>query len=98
MIIILALPAFVNGQGRKKNIETVKYTTSITCQDCVNTIMKNLPLEKGIKDVRCDLKTKEVTVAFDSNKNNPEEIKKLLEKLGYTAKIVEKGEKSPVKR
>jgi copper chaperone CopZ len=50
--------------------------------------MTNLPQEKGIKDVKCDLTTKEVTVIYQKGKNNPAEIKKSIEKLGYTAKQV----------
>ncbi|MEZ4996559.1 MAG: heavy metal-associated domain-containing protein [Bacteroidales bacterium] len=34
------------------------------CESCVNTIMKNIPFEKGVKDVKCDLTTKEVTVQY----------------------------------
>ncbi len=50
--------------------------------------MTNLPQEKGIKDVNCDLSTKEVTVTYQKDKNNPDDIKKAIEKLGYTAKVV----------
>jgi copper chaperone CopZ len=89
-ILAIALMAMVtmavSAQDKEKNLETVKFKTSIDCQACVNKIMSNLPQEKGIKDVKCDLKTKEVTVAYNKEKNTPEEIKKSLEKLGYTAK------------
>lgn len=92
ILIITAIPTFASGQDKKKDVETVKYSTSIDCNDCVNKIMTNLPHEKGINDVKCDLKTKEVTVTFKKTRNNPEEIKKALEKLGFTAKIVKEGE------
>jgi copper chaperone CopZ len=97
ILIIAIIPAFAIGQDKKSNIATVKYVTSIDCEACVNTIMTNLPQEKGIKDVKCDLKTKEVTVSYQKDKNNPEEIKKSLEKLGYTAKVV-KPETAPAKK
>ncbi len=87
-LMLIAFPVLLTAQEKQKNTETVKYKTSIDCAACVNTIMTNLPQEKGIKDVKCDLKTKEVTVTYQKDKNNPDEIKKSLEKLGYTAKVV----------
>lgn len=96
-LLIAIIPAYAIAQNKKVNVETVKYVTSIDCDDCVNKIMTNLPQEKGIKDVKCDLKTKEVTVSYQKDKNSPEEIKKSLEKLGYTAKVV-KPETAPAKK
>lgn len=87
-LTIFSLPIVVMGQEKAKSIETVKFVTSIDCEACVNTIMTNLPLEKGIKDVKCNLKTKEVAVKYQKEKSNPEEIKKSIEKLGYTAKVI----------
>jgi copper chaperone CopZ len=52
--------------------------------------MTNLPHEKGVKDVKCDLSTKEVTVTYQKEKNDSEELKKAIEKLGFTAKNVNK--------
>ena len=85
--LLAALPLMASSQDKSKETETVKYKTSIDCDDCVKTIMSNLPQEKGIKDVKCDLKTKEVTVTYQKDKNNPELIKRSLEKLGYSAKL-----------
>jgi len=87
-MLIVAFPTFAIAQDKAKTTETVKYKTSIDCNNCVNTIMTNLPQEKGIKDVKCDLATKEVAVTYQKEKNNPEQIKKSIEKLGFTAKEV----------
>jgi copper chaperone CopZ len=87
-ILLFTIPVLLTAQDKDKTTETVKFETSIHCDNCVNKIMTNLPQEKGIKDVKCDLGTKEVTVTYQKDKNNPEEIKKAIEKLGYTAKQV----------
>ncbi|MBA4321522.1 MAG: copper resistance protein CopZ [Odoribacter sp.] len=92
LMLLVAVPALTIAQDKEKNVQTVKYTTSITCGACVNKIMTNLPHEKGIKDVKCDVKTKEVTVAYQKDKNSPDEIQKSLEKLGFTAKQVKEDE------
>ncbi len=87
-MLLVVIPAFAMAQEKAKTTETVKFKTSIDCAACVNTIMANLPQEKGVKDVKCDLKTKEVAVTYQNDKNNPEQIQKSIEKLGYTAKVV----------
>lgn len=87
-ILFVAFPSVLMAQDKDKTTETVKFKTSITCSSCVNSIMTNLPQEKGIKDVKCDLTTKEVSVTYQKDKNNPEQIKKNIEKLGFTAKVV----------
>jgi copper chaperone CopZ len=92
-LLIIALPGISSAQEKTKKVETVKFATSIDCKACVDKIMTNLPQEKGIKDVKCDLKTKEVEVTYQKEKNNAEEIKRNIEKLGFTAKVLSPVEK-----
>jgi periplasmic mercuric ion binding protein len=96
-ILIISVPALLTAQDKDKNnnTETVKFVTSIHCDNCVNTIMTNLPQEKGVRDVKCDLQTKVVAVTYQKDKNSTDEIRKAIEKLGYTAKPLteEKDEK-----
>jgi copper chaperone CopZ len=99
-VALIATPLFAYGQQKQdvkqdKNLETVKFTASITCENCVNTIMSSLPKEKGVKDVKTDLETKTVTVIFQKDKNSGEQIKRSIEKLGFTAKplLTEKEKK-----
>ncbi len=87
-MLLVAVPSLLSAQDKNKTTETVKFKTSIECNNCVNKVMTNLPQEKGIKDVKCDLTTKEITVTYQKDKNNPDDIKKAIEKLGYTAKVV----------
>ena len=88
IMLFIAMPGILTAQDKNKKTETVKFTTSIDCENCVNKIMTNLPFEKGIKDVQCDLETKEVAVIYQKDKNNPDDIKRAIEKLGYTAKEI----------
>lgn len=91
---LVSIPVMIFGQAKGKNLDTVKFATSIDCDACVNTIMSNLPKEKGVKDVKCDLKTKEVTVTYQQDKTSTELVQRNIEKLGYTAKPVKEEEKS----
>ncbi|MDX9930612.1 MAG: heavy metal-associated domain-containing protein [Bacteroidales bacterium] len=96
MAVILTLSVQANGQEQKKSVkdaktETVQFTTSMTCNMCVGKIMDNLPKEKGVKDVKTDLENKTVTVTFQKDKNSTQQIKRSIEKLGFTAKLVTTG-------
>jgi copper chaperone CopZ len=88
LFLLASASVVTSGQEKEKTLQTVKFATSIDCDDCVNTIMNNLPKEKGIKDVKCDLKTKEVTVTYQQDKTNTEMVQRKIEKLGYTARPV----------
>jgi copper chaperone CopZ len=93
-LLLLFSSVALNAQEKnKKEISTVKFETSIDCENCVNTIMKNIPFEKGVKDVKCDLTTKEVTVHYQKDKNKPEQLKRAIEKLGFTASEVKENKK-----
>lgn len=94
LILLIFSSVILSAQEKgKKELQTVRFETSIDCENCVNTIMKNIPYIKGVKDVKCDLATKEVTVKYQDGKTTPEVLKRSLEKLGYTAKEVTEKKK-----
>lgn len=96
-VLLVVVPLVLTAQEKSKGTETVRFTTSIDCANCANKIMANLPHEKGVKDVKCDLETKEVAVTYQKDRNNPEQLKKAIEKLGFTAKV-EKPEEKQAKK
>lgn len=96
VLILASMPALATAQENKaaqqdKNLVTVTYSASITCENCVNTIMNNLPKEKGVKNVSTSLENKTVTVTFQKDKNDAVQLKRAIEKLGYTAKPLPAG-------
>ncbi len=96
MLFLFSSVSLIGQEKNKKELATVRFETSIDCENCVNTIMKNIPFEKGVKDVKCDLSTKEVTIQYQKDKNKPEQLKRSIEKLGFMAKeIKEKEEGTP---
>jgi periplasmic mercuric ion binding protein len=70
-----------------KNTE-IKIKTSAVCGMCKDRIEQGLAFEKGIKDVSLDVETKIATVKYNPAKITPEEIRKLISKLGYDADTV----------
>jgi len=92
MLLIFSAASLAQDKG-KKELSTVRFETSIDCENCVSTIMKNIPYIKGVKEVKCDLSTKEVSIEYQKTKTKPELLKRAIEKLGYTAKELAAKEK-----
>lgn len=77
-----------------KDIKTVVLTTNpvMHCATCEKKINDNLRFEKGIKDIRTNLKDKTVTIKYDAEKTTVENIIKGFKKINYTATVVQKAE------
>jgi len=90
--------AIAQEKQENKKTEIVTFKTSIDCDACVNTIMESVPLEKGIKDVKCNLETKEVRVEFKVGRTDKEKVRRMIEKLGYTAEEIKKKEDDSEKK
>ena len=88
LVLVLCSMFFVQPVSAKANKQTVVLSCDLHCQGCCDKIMKNIAFEKGVKDIQCDLKNKEVTVVFDANKTDPETLLKAFEKIGKPAKVV----------
>jgi copper chaperone CopZ len=81
--LFFGLAATACTQGKKE--ETVAIKTSAVCGQCKDRIEKGLGFEKGIKDVTLDLETKIATVKYSPGKTSPDEIRRIISKLGYDA-------------
>ncbi|MBT4399360.1 MAG: heavy-metal-associated domain-containing protein [Bacteroidetes bacterium] len=94
--ISLALISFTNsaiGQEKKKdkkNIKTMTCWASMDCENCQAKIEKNIAFEKGVKDLKVDLKSKLVTVQYRSDKTSEAKIEKAIKKLGFKTEIIKK--------
>lgn len=67
-----------------KKTETVVFETSMHCNKCVAKINDNIAFEKGVTNLKVDLKTKTVKVTYDPTKTNKDKIAAAIKKLGYT--------------
>ncbi len=77
----------------KKEVTSV-FVTDIDCEHCAKKILNNVSsLGKGIKDVKVDVPTKEVTVVYDSSKNNDANIIKGLASVKVKAELKPAEEK-----
>ncbi|MCK9209118.1 MAG: cation transporter, partial [Salinivirgaceae bacterium] len=88
IIMLSLLIVFVAINGTKvmaQEKQKVTFTVNMTCNHCKLVIMKNIPYEKGVKDVSVDLDKKEVTILFRKDKITTDQLIKAFEKIGYTA-------------
>ena len=86
-----------------KDIKTVVFTTNpeMHCESCEKKIKGNLRFEKGIKNIVTDLNVKTVTIDYDADKTNVQNIIKGFKKIKYEASEVKKkatNEQKPVKK
>lgn len=90
-LILLAFVLFLAVVSQAQSIKEVVFTTEpeIECQNCVKRIKDNLRFEKGVKAINPDLKTKLVTVQYDSEKTDPDKLIKAFSKINYKATVVE---------
>ena len=88
-LILLTFALFLAVLTQAQTKKEVVFTTEpeIECQNCVKRIKDNLRFEKGVKAVNPDLKTKLVTVQYDSEKTDPEKLIKAFAKINWSLDI-----------
>ena len=88
-LLTFALFLAVLTQAQTKKEVVFSTEPEIECQNCVKKIKDNLRFEKGVKAINPDLNTKLVTIQYDSEKTNPENLIKAFAKINYKATVVE---------
>ena len=70
-----------------KDIKTVVLKTQpeMHCENCEKKIKTNIRFERGVKDIKTDLKEKTVTIQYDAEKTTVENIIKGFRKIKYEA-------------
>ena len=81
--LFIGFGASAKTADKKAKTETVTFNVSMDCHNCQAKIEKNIPWEKGVKDLKVDLENKQVTIKYDPAKTNEAELKKAIEKLDF---------------
>ena len=99
LLVVKALMAFVlcftvvnASADNKKKISEVTYKVEMDCSSCVSKITKNIPYEKGVKDLDVDFKAQTVTIKYREDKTNKENLVKALEKLDFKAEEIKESD------
>ena len=79
--------------GFAKDIKTAVFNTApeMHCNNCENRIKNGLKFEKGVKDIKTDLETKTVTIEYDADKTNVDNLVAAFAKIEYKATEAGKG-------
>lgn len=92
IMLALATTIGVQAQEQKKKkdskLTTVVLHSEISCNNCKQRIEKNIPFEKGVKDLKVSLADKTVTIVFRNDKNTSEKLCEAVTKLGYKSVII----------
>lgn len=84
-LIIAIVLFFAASQNVFAAKDTLVVKASIVCETCKKTIEEGLRFEKGIKLATVDVAAKTITVIYNSEKTNPETIRKAISNIGYDA-------------
>ena len=98
-VLVLSAMMLTAVVGLAKDIKTVVVTTQpqMHCASCENKIKGNLRFEKGVKTIDCNIPEQRVTITYDAEKTNAENIIQSFGKFGYKATEV-KEEKAKEKK
>ena len=90
MICALFTVSMVSAQQTKKsNVVTTKFLVeSMECDNCVKKVEKNIAYEKGVTDLKCDLKTHTVEVTYRSDRTTEEKLLAAFKKIDKPAKVI----------
>ena len=90
-IILSAAAILLSCSLYAKDIQELVVTTTppMSCQNCENKIKKNLRFEKGIKDIETNIPDQRVTIEYDADKTNPENIEAAFKKIGYKVEVID---------
>ena len=83
-IVFALLNAQAEVEKSVKKTNEVTFLVGMHCQSCKERIEKNIPFEKGVKDLKVDLEKKEVTVVYNPQKTTENKLRKAFIDLGYT--------------
>jgi len=79
----------VSAQDKTKNKEeSVVFSVNLHCHNCEQKVKKNIPYEKGVKDLTTNLEKQLVTIKYQTDKTDKAKLKKSIEKLGFTCEEV----------
>ncbi|MDP4237950.1 MAG: heavy-metal-associated domain-containing protein [Bacteroidota bacterium] len=96
VLFLTTCASILNAQNQKVSKEhktaEATFNVSMHCKGCQEKIERNIPFEKGVKDLKVDLEHKTATVVYDPRKTNEEKLKKAFENLDFVCEKVSSKE------
>ena len=89
--IVLALAFVTACFGKDVKTVVLKTQPEMHCANCEKKIKENIRFEKGVKSIKTDLKDKTVTIEYDADKTNVQNIINGFKKIKYEATETKKN-------
>ena len=70
----------------------VNFFVNMHCQACEQKVKKNIPYERGVRNLTTDLENQLVSITYRTNRTDKDKLKKAIEKLGFTCSEAPKQE------
>ena len=71
-----------------RNEGQVVFSVNMDCHNCEQKVVKNIPFERGVRDMTTNLEKQLVTIKYQTNRTDKDKLKKAIEKLGFTCEEV----------
>ena len=97
MIACLAILLGTTNAAAKDLREVIFKVEQLCCEKCEAKVKKNIPFEKGVKALKCDIPSHTVTVTYDAEKTSIEKLQKGFAKFAYTAEVIKESKKEEKK-
>ena len=88
MFFAISMVSAQDAKEKNKKVTKKFYVENMDCENCVKKIEKNIAFEKGVTDMKCDLKTKVVEVTYRTDKTTDEKLLAAFEKIDKKAVIL----------
>ncbi len=87
LLTLICFSFFLTGfaQNLAGGVKVVEIKTSAICSMCKKRIERDISLSKGVEKAELNLENKVLTVAYNGNRTNSEEIRKAVTRIGYDA-------------
>lgn len=88
-VLLLCMMLFVLTTIIAKDIQKITFDVpQMHCGNCEKKVKENIRFEKGVKDITVDLEKKTVTITYDADKTNVDNLKKGFKKIKYDVTCV----------
>lgn len=91
-LVLMVFAVEVKAQQVKSELVTVCFKSSMDCLSCEEALTNYLKFEKGVKDIKVDLKSNTIKVVYKNGKNTAENLAKGIQKKGYDANKISEEE------
>lgn len=95
IFVLMAMASFVSIYA--KDIQELVVTTNppMHCENCENKIKKgDLRFLKGVQKIETNIPDQRVTVVYDADKANPQQIEEAFKKTGYSVEVINNNEET----